>query len=462
VEVKQERSCAAHALREHRHTHRKHRKVLTHRKEDTRKTNGADFANQMAGGLITMTTRRIVVLGGGFAGLWSALGAARKLDELGVGADAAEVLLINRDTFHSIRVRNYEGDLSQARVPLDDVLDPVGIRHLEAQITGIDCEQQVVTVRGAGGRQDVRYDRLVFALGSQLVRPDLPGLAEYAFDIDTYDGAARLSAHLQALARIPASLGQFTVVVVGGGLTGIEAACEMPERLRDVLAKTEYGDCLRVILADHQAIGSDMGRAAQPVIREALATLGIETLPRVRVVSVGPEGLVLDSGEKIAAATVVWCAGMHANPLTEAFPVERDRWGRLPVDEFMQVKSVRGVFAAGDSAWALMDDCHPSVMSCQHARPMGRFAGHNVVCDLLGLPMLPLRIDWYVTVLDLGAAGALYTEGWDRRVVATGETAKSTKRLINGQRIYPPMDRDSGELLAAAAPIVQAPPDYRD
>jgi NADH dehydrogenase len=89
---------------------------------------------------------------------------------------------------------------------------------------------------------------------------------------------------------------------------------------------------------------------------------------------------------------------------------------------------------------------------------MGRFAGHNVVCDLLGLPMLPLRIDWYVTVLDLGDAGALYTEGWERKVVATGAEAKRTKQTINRQRIYPPCTRQRAEILAAAAPIVQERP----
>jgi NADH dehydrogenase len=98
-------------------------------------------------------------------------------------------------------------------------------------------------------------------------------------------------------------------------------------------------------------------------------------------------------------------------------------------------------------------------MSCQHGRPMGRFAGHNVVADLLNLPMLALRIGWYVTVLDLGSWGAVYTEGWDRHVVAKGAAAKKTKQLINCQRIYPPLTGNRREILAAAAPSVQAPPD---
>jgi len=75
--------------------------------------------------------------------------------------------------------------------------------------------------------------------------------------------------------------------------------------------------------------------------------------------------------------------------------------------------------------------------------------------------MLPLRIDWYVTVLDLGAWGALYTHGWDRQVVLTGQDAKSVKETINHKRIYPPRNGNRADILAAAAPIVQAPPQYR-
>src|SRR5262249_19695905 len=158
-----------------------------------------------------------------------------------------------------------------------------------------------------------------------------------------------------------------------------------------------------------------------------------------------PLGITLKSGEEMPAATVVWCAGMRANPLTRLFPVELDRFGRILVDEFMRVKGVANVSAAGDVAGAEMDDRHMSGMSCQQCRPMDRFAGHNVVCDLLGLPLLPLHIDWYVTVLDLGPWGAVYTEGWDRHVVTKGETAKKTKQVINCRRIYPPLTRNRTE-----------------
>jgi len=80
----------------------------------------------------------IIVIGGGFVGLWSAISAARKLEELGIGPDQVEVTLINRDSWHGIRVRNYESDLSDLRVPLDSVLEPAGVRLIEGEVTGIE------------------------------------------------------------------------------------------------------------------------------------------------------------------------------------------------------------------------------------------------------------------------------------------------------------------------------------
>ena len=401
--------------------------------------------------------QRIVIVGGGFAGLWSAVGAARRRGELGIPTADLEITLVNRDAFHAIRVRNYEADLSKIRVALDGVLDPIGVRHIAGTVTDIDLDGHEVGMTTPQGRQVLPYDRLVMAAGSEVARPPIPGLADHAFSVDTFDEATRLDRHIAGLRGTQVAGGPTTVLIVGAGLTGVETACEMPNRLRAALPP---GTESRVILADHAShIGSTMGDAAIPVIREALDALGIEHRAGVRIVAVDPDGATLDTGERIAAGAIVWTAGMRASALTALFPVERDAFGRLPVDQWLRVQGVDHVFAAGDAARLLIDGVRPSVMSCQHARPMGRFAGHNVVCDLLGHPMLPLQIDWYVTVLDLGSWGALYTHGWDRRVVAVGPPAKQTKELINCVRIYPPLTSNPQEILDAARPTVQSPPE---
>jgi NADH:ubiquinone reductase (H+-translocating) len=404
--------------------------------------------------------QRILVLGAGFAGLWSAVGAARALDERGIGRDRVEVTVVNATPWHSIRVRNYEADLRDTRVPLADILDPIGVRLVVAEITGLGVADRTVSCVGDGKPFELAYDRLVFALGSKLVRPAIPGLSNQAFDVDTYEAAMRLGAHLAGLAKKPHAAGRDTVLVIGAGLTGIEVATEMPDRLRAALAADPNAQP-RVILADRtEIIGSDMGEGARAVIAEALAALRVETRPGIAVAAIDGAGATLTTGERIDAATVIWCAGMEADPLTACFPVARDRFGRLPVSPCLKIEGLPTEFAAGDAAWFAIDGTHSCVMSCQHGRPMGRFAGHNVVCDLLGEPMLPLTIDKYVTILDLGAWGAVYTEGWDRKVVAQEAAAKRTKETINRQRIYPPLSRNRQEILAAAAPIVQTAPAF--
>ncbi|MFM9887821.1 MAG: NAD(P)/FAD-dependent oxidoreductase [Burkholderiales bacterium] len=395
--------------------------------------------------------QRIVVIGGGFAGLWAAAAAARRLDELKSPSAAVRITLINRDPWHSIRVRNYEADLRDTRVPLADILDPIGVELVLGEVVEIDPVRQTIRL-GSGANHD--YDRLVVASGSALVMPAIEGLHQHAFHVDTFNGGDALNRHIAALGIRPSSAGRDTVLVIGAGLTGIEAACEMPGKL----ARAGIRDG-RVILADAlPTIGSDMGDEARPIIEGALRHLGIEMRTGIRVKAVDGQGATFADGKRIATETLVWSAGVRASPLAAMFAVGLDALNRLRVDAYMKVEGVATVFAAGDIATAVLDGVHTSVMSCQHGRPMGRYAGHNAVGDLLGLDMLPLRIERYVTCLDLGPWGALYTEGWDRRVTMAGEDAKRTKQTINRERIYPPRSRDRREILDAAAPIIQAPP----
>jgi NADH dehydrogenase len=113
---------------------------------------------------------------------------------------------------------------------------------------------------------------------------------------------------------------------------------------------------------------------------------------------------------------------------------------------------VANIFAAGDVALAATDDSgHHAMMSCQHAIDMGRYAGHNIAADLLGLRTKPYQQPFYVTCLDLGGWGAVYTEGWDRQVKMAGADAKELKIKINTQWIYPPV-AERAALFEAADP----------
>jgi NADH dehydrogenase len=206
----------------------------------------------------------------------------------------------------------------------------------------------------------------------------------------------------------------------------------------------------RIILIERaDVVGPDLGAGPRPVIEAALTTAGVETRLGEEVTEVGADGLTLSTGERIAAATIIVTTGLRANPLAAALPVERDELGRLPVDDFLRVAGVDGVYACGDIARAYVDESHLALMSCQHALRMGRFAGRNAACDLLSRPLQPYRQPRYVTCLDLGTSGAVFTTGWQREVSMVGAEAKELKQSINGQRIYPPHG-ERAVLLAAA------------
>ncbi|MGM5002967.1 NAD(P)/FAD-dependent oxidoreductase [Tardiphaga sp. 538_B7_N1_4] len=392
---------------------------------------------------------RIVIVGAGFAGMYAALSAARLRDIQGVAPEILEIVLVSPEPTLVVRPRLYEPNPETLTAPLLDVLKAIDVVYLQGSVETVDTKVRAVKITTAGrAEQVIAYDRLILATGSRLFRPDIPGLAQYGFSVDQLGDAITLDRHLHDLAKQPSSKMRDTVVVAGGGFTGIEAATEMPARLRATFGKDARPHV--VIVERNDAIAPDVGADPRPIIADALHELGVETRLGVGVASLDKSGVSLTNGEHIETATVIWAAGMRAAPLTAQIPAERDSSGRLLVDRELRVPSVSGVFATGDAAKALCDDKGTyALMSCQHATRMGAFAGNNAAAELLGVPTRPYHQEAYVTCLDLGGAGALFTRGWERKVEMVGDAAKKTKREINTVWIYPPLAERAAALACA-------------
>ncbi len=391
----------------------------------------------------------IVIVGGGFAGLWATLVAVRELDA--AGRDIP-VTLISKDTHLTLRPRLYEARPERFRTPLEPLLETVGARFLHGEVANIDTDRRQVSLASDAGIRG--YDRLVLATGSEQVPLPVPG-ADQAFDIDTWEGAMRLDRHLAARREAPNATGRDDVVVIGAGFTGIEIAAEFRDRITGH-AGAECARRARIVLLDRaEMLGPELGAAPRPVIEAALAEMGIEVRLGVTIRAIDARGVTLEEGARIDAQTVIIAAGLRASPLAKLLPGTHDALGRLIVDESLRVPGLPEVFATGDVARAVVDEAgNNALMSCQHAMTMGRYAGYNAAHDLMRLDLEPYRQERYVTCLDLGAAGAVFTRGWDREVELTGEAAKSHKRKINGEIIYPPSgDR---ETILAAATLVPA------
>ncbi|MBO0400968.1 NAD(P)/FAD-dependent oxidoreductase [Enterobacter bugandensis] len=396
--------------------------------------------------------KQILIVGSGFAGMWAAVSAARLSEQQ--GNNSLEIAVLAPLPELRVRPRFYEEKVSTLVAPLTDLFAELDITFIAGHAEQIDTTAKTVLYRMSNGAHaTASYDRLILATGSQTKRPPIAGLADYAFDIDQLESAQVFERHLDSLALRPSTPERNTVVVCGGGFTGIELATELPARLR-----ARFGDNteIKIVVVERgPVIGGRYSDALRKTIAEASEALGVEWRLKSEVEAIDAHGVTLKNGERIAAATVVWTAGVEANPLSLQIDGERDSQGRLVVTETLQVPALPDVYATGDMAHAKTDDAgNTALMTCQHAIQLGKFAGHNAAASLLNVAPYPYRQVNYVTCLDLGAWGAVYTEGWDQVVKSVRDDAKKIKIAITNELIYPPA-ADKAVAFAAADPLAK-------
>ncbi|PYH87851.1 FAD/NAD(P)-binding domain-containing protein [Aspergillus ellipticus CBS 707.79] len=400
---------------------------------------------------------QLVIIGAGFAGIWSAF-AAKRLAQLTNNTANLEVLIIAPEPSLVIRPRLYEANPSTMQHDLTALFQSLDVKYLQGLATTISPSTHTITMQPpTGSPLTIPYDRLILAAGSTIhYPPSVPGLSTHAFNIDTLPSATTLSTHLANLPTLPASPARSTIVIIGAGFTGIELATSLPSRLSQLHLPQP-----QIILIDSApTIASSLGPSFNPTITKALTSLHITLHLNTTLTSITPTSVTLSSGVPIPTNTVIWTAGVRATPLTHQLPSKKDPLSRLHVDAYLRVPDVSDIYATGDAACAVADEKgHVALMSCQHALQMGRVSGHNAAAELLGEPLVEYTQETYVCCLDLGDWGAVVGEGWERRASLVGDVAKRVKRYINCPLIYPlgtpeevlgdaaPTGRNSGELL---------------
>jgi NADH:ubiquinone reductase (H+-translocating) len=378
----------------------------------------------------------ILVVGGGFAGFWAALAARR------VGGDQAAVTMVSREPVLQMRPRFYEARPETLSVDLLPLLDAAGVGFLRGNAESLDLPASEVLL--SLGRR-LPFDRLVVATGSVMRRPPIPG-AELAHSIDTQTEAVALDRRLgQIVEAAPSSV---TIAIIGAGFSGIELALELRDRM-STWGDAALGERMRIVLLDRANVfGPELGDGARPVIVAALAAARVDLWLNSEIASLSAEQIGFADGSQLNADAVVLTTGMVAAPFVDQVPGARDRLGRIEVDAMLRAPEAPNIFVTGDAAAAETGGPHLTVQSCQHALQLGRVAGENAARDLLGRPGVPYAQERYVTCLDLGRAGALFTEGWERKVLNAGLETKALKRRINTQVIYPPPGLTGAELIA--------------
>ncbi|CAL9343060.1 Demethylphylloquinone reductase NdbB [Streptomyces sp. enrichment culture] len=359
---------------------------------------------------------RIIVLGAGYTGAAAAGRLARRLHR-----DDVAITLVNADPDFVERVRLHQlavGRELRPR-PLDAMLAGTGVELRTARVTGVDADRRTVAVTDtAGDVRELEYDTLVYALGSGWNDQGVPGAAEYACEIASRPGALRLRERLAGL-----SAGQ-PVVVVGGGLTGLEAATEIAEARPD----------LAVSIATEGGLGdrlSDKGRAH---LRKVFDGLGITVHEHTAVTAVEADRVTTAGGEAIPAAVTVWTTGFAVHPVARATALETTATGQIVVDTTMRSVSHPDVYAVGDAAMAAGPGGKPLRMSCASGTPTAWQAADAIAARLTGgkLPKIPIR--YFNQCISLGRREGLiqYVTADDRATGAalTGRLAAVYKELV--------------------------------
>ncbi|MGW1880168.1 NAD(P)/FAD-dependent oxidoreductase [Streptomyces sp. NPDC001975] len=359
---------------------------------------------------------RIVVLGAGYSGAIAAGRLARRLRREDVA-----LTLVNAEPDFVERVRMHQlatGQDLKAR-PFTEMFAGTGVELRLARVTAVDVDRRTVTVVGAGEETEVlEYDTLVYALGSAWNDQGVPGTAEHAHQIASRPGALRLRERLAGL-----TAGE-PVLVVGGGLTGLEAVTEIAEARPD----------LAVALAARGALGDWLSPKGRRHLRKVLDGLGVTVHEHTAVTAVAADRVTTADGGTIPAAVTVWTTGFAVHPIARATALEVTGSGRIVVDGTMRSVSHPDVYAVGDAAMATGPGDKPLRMSCATGAPMAWLAADTIAARLTGgkLPKVPLR--YFNQCISLGRGQGLiqYVTADDRAVRAalTGRTAALYKELV--------------------------------
>jgi len=341
------------------------------------------------------TQIRVLIVGGGFGGVYTALELQRRL-----GRDReVQITMVSRDNFLLFTPMLHE--VAASDLDITHIVNPVrkllpGVSFFDGDVERVDLDRRTVVVAHGSDSHthELPYDHLVIALGSVTNFFALPGLEERALTMKSLGDAIVLRNRMIALleeadteccAAIRERL--LTFVVAGAGFAGVETAAAVNDFVREALRfyPNLSEEMIRMVLVHPGEVilpelSESLGRYAERKLEER----GMEVRARTKVSAVTETSVTLSDGTTFAASTLIWTAGTTPNPLLAMLPCTKDR-GRLCVNEYLEVPGWPGVWALGDCALVpngASGAFHPP--TAQHAIREGRCVARNIVAALRG------------------------------------------------------------------------------
>ena len=357
---------------------------------------------------------QIVILGAGYAGVLAAARLARQTRKL-----STHITLINKTDEFVNRIRLHEQAVRQPKRTrrLADFLKGTGVEIVIGTVAALDVPRKQVRVDTAGQTREIGYDKLVVALGSTVAMDILLGAREHAFAL-TPNSVTTLRQQLEH--GTPNA--QRPVLIVGGGLTGIEAAAEFAEAFPK----------LHVTLATRDEVGPGLSEPAKAYTRGTLARLGVDIREHLAVTQL-QDHLAQTSAGELPFEACLWAGPFVAPPLARAAGLVVNSVGQIVVDRYLQSTSNPDVYAVGDAAW-LSESETPVRMACQSAAPMAAHAADNLTATLQGRPQMPFQMSFASKCISLGRKDGVvdwvHPNDSPKNKIWTGRRAALLKELI--------------------------------
>ncbi len=306
-----------------------------------------------------MTNTRIVILGGGVAGLSAALNLRKKFRDI----KEVSIVLIDRESYHLFTPNLYEvataaeelvtlKNLKQSiALPFTSILNSRRIEFVKGEVVEVDALQKTVALAG----RKVPYDYLVLALGSCEEYFNIPGAKDYGLPLKSLPHALKIKNSVEFAIesrKYEVQKPYVKIVVAGGGYTGVELAGEL-KGLIDFLAWKHQFPREKILVEIVEASNMLMPGMGQRATRDAfrrLEELKISLRLLSPIVKVDARFIELLSGERIAYDVLIWTAGIRSKPLPKGINAETDKKGRAIVDEFLRIKGAHNIFVVGDQA----------------------------------------------------------------------------------------------------------------
>lgn len=391
----------------------------------------------------TQRPTHVIVAGGGYAGVIAALRLAGKTRKANI-----QVTLVNGNRYFVERIRLHQKAAGQEhrRYDLHALLAGSGVAFHQGWVTMLSPDQHTLTMSTTEGEQILHYDFLIYALGSTIERTAIAGGAEYALALADDTAAAAAASRL---AEMPEGA---DLLVIGGGLTGIEAATEVAERFPQV----------QVTLATRGQLGHSLSRRGAAYVRRVLTEMGIRLLEETEILGIEATHAQLRGGGHIPFDACLWAGAFQAAPLARQAGLPVDSAGRVLVDGYLRSPLYPHIYTVGDAAST------PLRMACATALPMGAYAADHLSAHLTGQAApAPFSFAYTAQCVSLGRRRGLvqfvHSDDRPREQLLTGRLAAVVKETICRYTVWSLQleKRWPGSYRWLRAPLAAASPESR-